>query len=306
MTARANDAQPGDVLTRLAAPTFVLLWSTGFIGAKLGLPYAEPMTFLSLRFAIVSLLLATWLAATGAFVSGFWPRRDQILWSALAGVLIHGGYLGGVFAAIALGVEAWVSALIVGLQPIALAALAWVFLGERLRPIQLVGFALGVAGAALVVVRKLADGLGSPTGVALCVLGLVAFAVGAIVQKRYCADTPMRRGALVQYIAASATLGVIALLIETREIQWTGDFIIALSWLTVVLSIGAVLLLYTLLERGAASEVASLFFLVPPATAVVAWAMFGERLGVIEILALAVSAFGVWLVLNGGAKADRG
>ena len=291
-----------DGLARFAAPGFVLLWSTGFIGAKLGLPYAEPMTFLAVRFLIVSALLAAWLAATGAFRTGFWPRRDQIVWAAIAGVLIHGGYLGGVFAAIALGVEAWVSAAIVGLQPIALAAFAWAFLGERLDRAQMVGFALGVAGVSLIVARKLVAGLGSLEGLALCVFALVAFALGAIVQKRFCTDIPMRRGALVQYLAAAAAVGVFSLAIETREIVWSADFVIALTWLTLVLSIGAILLLYTLLQRGAASEVASLFFLVPPSTAVIAWVMFGETLGAIEIVALAASALGVWLVLRGGAR----
>ena len=272
----------------------MLLWSTGFIGAKLGLPHAEPMTFLSVRFALVAALLLVWVLLSGAP----WPRRDQIGAAALIGVLMHGVYLGGVFSAISLGVEAGAAALIVGLQPIVTALLAWGMLGERLRAAQVAGLALGFLGAALVVARKLAAGLGSIEAVGLCVMALIAISVGSIAQKRHGADMPMRSGAMVQYLAAAAFTALFAFALETREIAWTGEFIFALTWLTLVLSIGAILLLYTLLQRGAASEVASLFFLVPASTAVIAWAMFGEVLGWVEMAGVAATAAGVWLVLR--------
>ena len=288
----------GRPFAAFAAPTFVFLWSTGFIGAKLGLPYAEPMTFLSLRFAMASLILAVWLAATGGLRTGLLPRREHFGLSALIGVLVHALYLGAVFVAIDIGVEAGLTALIIGLQPLVMAVIAWRFLGERLRKIQVLGFALGLLGAGTVIVRKLSDGFGSIEGVAICGVGLLAISIGSIVQKRYGGDIPMRRGAVVQYAAAAALLGAVAFAVETREIDWTLNFVFAFGWATIVLSIGAVLLLYYLLAHGAASEVASLFFLVPPSTAVIAWAMFGETLGAIEIAGVALSAFGVWLVLR--------
>lgn len=282
----------------LAAPGFVLLWSTGFIGAKLGLPHADPLIFLTIRFTLAGLLLALVLGWSGAFTRRFFERPSQYGWSALIGVLVHGGYLGGVFGAIALGVEAGMSALIVGLQPIAMAAIAAVFLGERLRPLQLVGFALGLCGVALVVSQKLSAGLGSAAGVALCLMALLAIAVGTVLQKRFAGDIPLRRGAMVQYFAAAAVLGVASLALEDGRVDWTAEFLVALGWLTLVLSLGAVLVYYWLLSRGAASAVASLFFLVPPATAVIAWAMFGENLGPVEIMGMLASAAGVWLVLK--------
>ena len=294
MTAPAGAAKAAQEPGLWLAPLFVLLWSTGFIGAKLGLPHAEPMTFLSVRFALVAALLLVWVLLSGAP----WPRRDQIGAAALIGVLMHGVYLGGVFSAISLGVEAGAAALIVGLQPIVTALLAWGMLGERLRTAQVAGLALGFLGAALVVARKLAAGLGSIEAVGLCVMALIAISVGSIAQKRHGADMPMRSGAMVQYLAAAAFTALFAFALETREIAWTGEFIFALTWLTLVLSIGAILLLYTLLQRGAASEVASLFFLVPASTAVIAWAMFGEVLGWVEMAGVAATAAGVWLVLR--------
>ena len=276
----------------LVAPLFVLLWSTGFIGAKFGLPHAEPMTFLTLRFLIGAALLAAWVLLADAA----WPDRRQLRDQAVIGVLVQFVYLGGVFAAIDRGVEAGLSALIVGLQPIATAMIARQALGEQLVAVQWAGMALGLAGVALVVTRKLGAGLGDPLGVLLCVAALMGIAVGSILQKARAGATPMRAGMAVQFATAALCSGGVLLVIGTGRVEWTGEFVFALGWLVIVLSLGAVMLLYVLIRRGAASNVASLFFLVPPCTALLAWPLFGERLGAVEAAGIAATALGVLLV----------
>jgi drug/metabolite transporter (DMT)-like permease len=277
---------------KLVAPFFVLLWSTGFIGAKLGLPHAEPMTFLALRFGIAAAVLALWVLLSGAA----WPDRRQLCDQVLIGVLVQFVYLGGVFAAIDRGIEAGLSALIVGLQPIATALIARQALGERLTGVQWAGMALGLAGVGLVVARKLAAGTGDATGVLLCVAALIGIATGSILQKSRAGNTPMRAGNAVQFAVAAICCAALALFTETGRVEWTGEFVLALSWLVVVLSLGAVTLLYVLIRRGAASNVASLFFLVPPCTALLAWPLFGERLGAVEAAGILATALGVLLV----------
>lgn len=286
----------------IIAAAFVVLWSTGFLGGKLGLPYAEPMTFLSLRFGIVAALLAFWVWVSGAR----WLTRDQVRDQAAIGALVHFVYLGGVFAGIAQGVEAGVAAMIVGLQPILTALVARQVLGERLVSVQWMGMALGLAGVALVVTRKLEAGLGDPLGVLFCFLSLTGIAFGSILQKTRSGDTPMRSGNAVQFASGALCCLAVALLFETMRIDWTPDFIFALVWLIVVLSLGAVAILYWLIQRGAASEVASLFFLVPPCTAVFAYFLFGEVLGPLEIGGMAITAVGVLLVNRPDIVARRG
>lgn len=283
------------------AAAFVVLWSTGFLGGKLGLPHAEPMTFLALRFGIVAALLALWVRISGAR----WLTRDQVLDQAAIGALVHFVYLGGVFAGLAQGVEAGVAAMIVGLQPILTALVARQVLGERLVSVQWVGMTLGLAGVALVVTRKLEAGLGDPLGVLFCFLSLIGIAFGSILQKLRSGDTPMRSGNAVQFASGAMCCLVIALLFETMQVNWAPDFIIALVWLIVVLSLGAVAILYWLIQRGAASEVASLFFLVPPCTAVFAYFLFGEVLGPLEIAGMGVTAVGVLLVNRPGIASRR-
>ncbi|MFK7944940.1 MAG: DMT family transporter [Paracoccaceae bacterium] len=276
----------------LVAPVFVVLWSTGFIGAKLGLPYAEPMTFLALRFGMVAVLIWAWVILRNTRRLTWAQMREQVL----IGALVHFLYLGGVFVAISWGTEAGVSALIVGLQPVLMAILALVILGERLNPMQWTGMALGVAGVVLVVARKLGAGLGDLDGALICLFGLLGIAIGAIWQKRASENTPMLAGNAVQFASASACCALVAAFTETGQIAWEPEFIFALVWLIVVLSLGAITILYILIKRGAASQVGSLFFLVPPATAVIAWFLFGERMGPVEILGMAMAAAGVFLV----------
>lgn len=272
---------------------FVLLWSTGFIGAKLGLPDAEPATFLALRFAIVSVLLAGLALAVGAP----WPRSGTAIGHmVVAGLLLHGVYLGGVFASIAHGVPAGVSALIVGIQPVLTAAVVGRVFGERVTGLQWSGFALGIIGVALVVWNKLDLGLGSPFGYGLSFLALFGITIGTVYQKKFCGGMDLRSGNAIQFAATTLFLLPFAVAFETMHIEWTGRFIFALAWLCLVLSLGAISLLFLLLRRGAAAKVSSLFYMVPPCTAVIAWILFDETLGPLSIAGMACAIVGVALV----------
>ncbi len=275
----------------------MLLWSTGFIGAKLGLPYAEPMTFLALRFAVASGLLLLIVLLWRAPWPKSWAQAGHI---AVAGLLLHGLYLGSVFAAIDLGVEAGVAALIVSLQPLLVAAAAAPLLGERTTRLQWLGLAIGILGVALVVWRKLGLGLGTPLGMGLSVVGLFGLAAATLYQKRFCNDMPFRSGNVIQLAAAGLVTGGLALLFETRAVVWSGEFVFALAWLILVLSLGAFMLLYLLIQRGAAARVASLFYLVPPSTALVAWLLFGESFGPLALAGMALTVVGVALANRTG------
>jgi drug/metabolite transporter (DMT)-like permease len=274
---------------------FVVLWSTGFIGAKLGLPYAGPLTFLTLRFGLVSLImLAVMLASRTA-----WPSIRDAGHAALVGLLIQFLYLGGVFFGISRGVTAGVAALIVGIQPLLTGALAGTVLGERVRPQQWAGLALGLAGVVLVVWEKV-DFAGSHlSGLVAVVLALLGITCGTLYQKRYCGGIDLRTATLLQNAAAGAAMLVAALLFEPIRVAWTGEFLFALLWLCLVLSVGATMLLLWLIRRGAASRVASLFYLIPPVTAFMAFLLFGETLGLTALAGMALAMAGVALVNRG-------
>ncbi|MDQ1239174.1 MAG: putative permease of the drug/metabolite transporter superfamily [Thermodesulfobacteriota bacterium] len=275
------------------AALFVILWSTGFIGAKLGLPYAEPFTFLMVRFLIVTALLMILALATRAP----WPESfRQVFHLGATGILIHATFLSGVFSSIYKGVPAGVTALIVGLQPLLTAALAGPFLGERVTARQWAGFILGLVGVAFVVQNKLslrADDLGGLMWSLVALLGMTA---GTLYQKKHCSMMDLRTGAVIQYAAAAIILVLLAPVFETMTIEWSGEFVFALLWLSIVLSVGAITLLYVLIRRGKASAVASLFYLVPPCTALIAYFMFGETLELIAILGMALAVLGVAMV----------
>lgn len=271
---------------------FVLLWSTGFIGARLGLPYAGPFTFLSLRYGLAAGLLV--VIALG--MQAPWPKRPtDIVHYAVAGLLVHGVYLGGVFVGISLGVEAGLSALIVSLQPLLVAAFAGLLLGERVSARQWTGLALGFTGVALILFHKLGRGLSDTLGGLACVAALLGITMGTLYQKRYCTGMDLRTGTAIQFAAAGLATAPLALLFEQRRVIWSGEFLFALLWLVLVLSLGAVSLLYVLIRRGAAASVSSLFFLVPPCTALIAWPLFGERLGTAALLGMALTLAGVML-----------
>ena len=292
-------AGPSSKVQRLGGPAlFVLLWSTGFVGAKYGLPYAPPFTFLALRLAVAAVLL-TGLAAVLRSVG--MPERAQYGRASIAGLLLHAGYLGGVFYAISIGVPAGVSAVIVSLQPVLTAVVAARVLGERPTARQWLGLVLGVAGVALVVGPGIAEaGSAEPlpvAGLISCLVALASGTLGTVWQKRHGDGIPLVWGTVVQYTAAAAVLFAVALATEDLSISWTGDFVLAVVWLVLVLSIGAVLLLLLLLRRGTAAGVSSLYYLVPPATAVEAYLLFGERLGALALVGIGVTAVGVALVV---------
>lgn len=272
---------------------FVVLWSTGFIGAKYGLPYVEPLTFLLIRLGLVAAVLTAVALATGAP----WPRsRAEAGRIALAGLMVHGAYLGGVFSAIAIGLPAGMAALIAGMQPLLTAALAGPLLGERVTGRQWGGLALGLVGVILVLWEKLTLGSIPPLALLLALGALLGITVGTLYQKRHCTGMDLRSGTAIQYLATSAVLAVLAPLTETMRVAWTGEFVFALAWLTLVLSVGAVFLLFVLIRRGATARVASLFYLTPAVTAVIAWAVFDERLGAVALVGMIAAAAGVALV----------
>ena len=280
---------------------FVLLWATGFIGAKLGLPYAPPLKFLLWRFVVVIALMSLLAWATRAL----WPRGVQLGHVAVAGVLLQAGYLGGVFTSINLGMPAGVSALIVGLQPILTAVFAATTtssLRERVSARQWAGFVLGFGGVALVVSHKLGNGVFGWPAFAAVALALVSITAGTLYQKRYCGAQDLRTQSVVQFIAAGAVLLPLSLLFETRAVVWSGQLVFALLWLVLVLSLGAITLLLLLIRRGAATQVSSLMYLVPPVTALIAWWWFDENLTPLVFAGMAVAVTGVALVVRAPAR----
>lgn len=271
---------------------FVVLWSTGFIGARLGLPHAEPLTFLTLRYlAVLALMLPLALVLRAP-----WPASiTEVRHIAIAGLLMQGSYLGGVFCAVHAGMSAGVVALIVGMQPLLTAAAAGRLLGERVTPLQWGGLALGLTGVALVVWQKMSLH-GLSTGSLLLALGALAgITLGTLYQKRFCPSFDLRTGSVIQFAAALTVTLPLAFSIETMQVQWTGEFLFALGWLVLVLSVGATTMLFRLIQRGAATRVTSLFYLTPAVTAVMAWLMFAETLGVTAVLGMAIAVAGVAL-----------
>jgi drug/metabolite transporter (DMT)-like permease len=272
---------------------FVLLWSTGFIGARLTGPYAEPLSFLSIRFAIVAALLAS----AGLIMGARWPGRRMALHCMVAGALMHGGYLGFVFWSIWKGMPAGVSALIVGLQPLVTALLAGMFLGERISPRHWAGLFIGLAGIAMVVWPKftLTDVGITPVTVGANILAMLSITLGSIYQKHFMSAIDLRTGNAWQFTGATIVTGIAALAKESYAITWNGPVIFGMTWLVFVLSIGAISLLYLMIRHGEISRVTTLFYLVPGVTALIAWLMFGEALVPLQIAGMAVCAGAVML-----------
>jgi len=268
---------------------FVLLWSTGFIAAKYGLPYAPPLTFLLYRFALVAALMVAVALATRAP----WPRSAlQVGHVAVSAWLVHGAYLGGVFIALYGGMSAGTSAMLVGLQPILTVLIARGWLGERVVRRQWLGLLLGVAGVYLVLQHKVSFGGGFP-GLLPLAIALVGISVGTLYQKRFCSHVDLRSGAVIQFCACALVYAPLVALVDAPPVRWTPEFAFALGWSVLVLSVGAISLLYWLLRHGAAANVARLFFLVPAVTAVEAWLIFGETLDALAIGGMALIAIGV-------------
>lgn len=294
-TARAN------FLVAAMPAVFVLLWSTGFIGAKFGLPFAEPFTFLLIRFAALVVVLVP----AALLLRASWPKTPmEGAHIAITGLLVHGGYLGGVFSAINLGLSAGVAALIVGLQPLLTAVVVGPLLGERVSYRQWMGFILGLGGVALVIGEKLlaVEVSFSWPGAVLAVGALVAITAGTVYQKRFCTGMDLTSGSAIQFGAAALLMAVLALLTETMRVAWTPTFILTLGWLVLVLSIGAMNLLLVMIRQGEVARVASFFYMVPPVTAVIAWILFDERMGAMALAGMAVAAAGVALVVSRPAR----
>jgi drug/metabolite transporter (DMT)-like permease len=288
--------------TRSAAPVwlaftpglFVFLWATGFIGARLSADDAEPFSFLAIRFAIVAVILAVAALVFGAP----WPNRRAAAHALVVGALMHGGYLGCVFWSISRGLPAGVSALIVGLQPLLTALIAAPVLGERITPRHWLGLGVGILGVALVVWPRLTFGDHgiTPATVAGSVLATLSITIGSIYQKRHMTGLDLRSGNAIQFFGAAAVVGLAALASERFHITWTGEVVFAMAWLVLVLSIGAITLLYLMIRHGEVSRIAGLFYLVPAVTAAIAWLLFDETLSPVQILGMAVCAGAVMLV----------
>ncbi|MBK7472622.1 MAG: DMT family transporter [Betaproteobacteria bacterium] len=276
----------------LAPTLFVVLWSTGFISAKFGLPYAGPLTYLLARLALVSALMAVVALAAGAN----WPGR-AVTWLHLtvAGLLVHGLYLGGVFVAISRGMPAGTASMLVGMQPILTVFLARSWFGERTAARQWWGLALGLVGVYFVVEHKIRlTGLDWVSSASVLV-ALIAISIGTLYQKRFCGGVDLRAGSAIQFGACAIVYGLLAPWFESLRIDWTWQFQFALAWSVLVLSVGAISLLYWLLRRGAAADVARLFYLVPAVTAVMAHLLFDEPITVLAVAGMALIAAGVML-----------
>jgi drug/metabolite transporter (DMT)-like permease len=282
-----------------AAPlVFVLLWSTGFIVAKYAAPHAPPLTFLLYRFAGAIAILLPIIAVTKAP----WPRTAS-MWRdvVIVGVLLQATYLGGVWVAIAMGMPASVSALLVGAQPLLTAGLVFT-VGERASRLQWAGLIIGFAGIALVLSDRLTlAGVALPA-LAVNFLALAGITAGTLYQKKHVADVDLRTGSLIQFAASFVVLLPFAIATESMVVDFTLEFWLALAWSIVALSLVAITLLLVMIRRGRATDVTSLMYLTPPATAVLAWLMFGETLGVLAWGGVMVTMAGVALVLTTGER----
>ena len=294
---------PYSALIRAMPAVFVLIWSTGFIVAKFGLPYAPPLTFLVLRYALSIACFLVWIRLSRAR----WPRdRQQWLHLAATGVLMHAGYLGGVWVAVKAGMGSGLTALIVGLQPVLTALwLSWAGSSSpsspsqiQVTPRQWTGLALGLGGLLLVVVRK----FGTGSEVTALTLGCAVFAlfsitVGTLYQKHFVQPTDVRSANAIQ-LAAALLVTLPFALMESEAIVWDPEFIGSMAWSVLALTLGGSSLLYLLIQRGAATAVTSLLYLVPPTTALMAWVLFGEAITMTTVVGTALTALGVSLVVR--------
>ena len=281
-------------VARLAPYLFVLLWSTGFIGAKYGLPYADPFIFLSIRVLIAGIIL---------FILAFAMRMpvaigaSGISRSAIIGFFLHACYLGGVFYALSVGLSAGVAAVITSLQPVLVSVLAVKFLGEKLRRVQIVGLFIGLTGVALVLGPSFTAQI-PVSGIVGITVSLIGSTVATLLQKKFGSGIPLVSGTAYQYVASGAILASFAFATGEISIQWSHTFILAFIWLILVLSVGAVLLLLWLLNTSSAASVSSLLYLIPPATAIEAYFLFGEKLNTQGLFGIGITALGVYLVIS--------
>lgn len=278
-------------MARLAPLLFVFLWSTGFLGAKFGLPHAAPLAFLLIRYLLVIALMAS----IALVLRAPWPR-DARQWFhiGVSGLLVHALYLSGVFISIGMGLSAGVASLIVGMQPLLTATLAGRLLGETVLSRQWAGLALGFVGVALVVSNKLGSGFGMGA-LFPAFAALIGITAGTLYQKRFCPRFDWRTGSVAQFLPTAVVTALIVFATDGWRIDWTSEFVFALGWLVLVLSVGAISLLNWLIRHGSAVNVASLFYLTPPTTALLAWLLFGETLTGLALAGMALAVWGVYL-----------
>ena len=286
------------MLKKFAPGLFVLLWSTGFIGVKYGVPYAPPFYFLAIRMAIASLLLFIAIS----FLRKSQPITRSIIWpSTMIGLTLHGAYLGGCFFAVSRGMPAGVAALIVSLQPVLVCLFAAKYLNEPLNARAVFGLILGLIGLVVVLLPRIsttATNTISLVAIGASAIGLLGGTAGTILQKKYGGVIPTLAGTSIQYAATAVVLLTLALIFEKPEIQWTAKFVGALTWLVLALSFGAILLLFFLLSHGSAASVSSLYYLVPAATAIEAYFFFDEHISPVSLLGTLITVVGVWLVVS--------
>jgi drug/metabolite transporter (DMT)-like permease len=272
---------------------FVLLWSTGFVGAKYGLPFADPFIFLSVRVLIAALIL---FAIAAVMKSPIAIGASAITRSSVIGFFLHACYLGGVFYSISKGLPAGVAAVVTSLQPVLVSILAVKVLGEQLKTKQVVGLIFGLIGVVLVLGPSFEQDI-PISGVIGILVALIGSTAATLLQKKIGADVPLISGTAYQYLASGLVLGIAAVATGGTRIQWSGQFIVSFVWLIAVLSVGAILLLLWLLNTGSAASVSSLLYLVPPATALEAFFLFGEKVNTQGFLGIGITALGVWLVI---------
>jgi drug/metabolite transporter (DMT)-like permease len=289
---------PAIRLAAAAAPVvFVLMWATGFVVARLSAPHADPLTFLGIRFPIAGVLFALIALA----IAAPWPGARQAFHASVAGAFLHGGYLGPVYWAVAHGMPAGVSALIVGLQPLMTAIIAAAMVQERISLRHWAGLAVGILGVALVVSPKLELGPGlaegiTPVTTAVNLLGALSISFGTVYQKRFATALNLASGGAWQYVGASLAVLIPALLMEDLRFDGSFQAWFALGWSVIVLSLGAITLLMLMIRLGDVGRVSSLIFLVPGVSALMAYVLFGETLVLVQLAGMAVCAAAVLIV----------
>ena len=299
MTLSNTKSAPQQLLLVGAPSLFVVLWSTGYISARLGLPYAEAGTFLMMRFALAAIFMAAFVVASRAPLPTSFREWAHC---AVVGALVHGLYLYGGFASIQEGLTPTTIAVVVGMQPVITAVLIAPILGEAVNIRQWGGFFLGTVGVVLVIVANFTSigfGSGAPA-VFLSLICVLSISVGTLYQKRFCASVDLRSGTMIQLIMAAVMMWGISSWFETGHVEWTGTFVFALLWSVLVLSVGAYTLLWWLVRRKTATNVVSLFFLMPPVTAVFDWLLFDQRVSLITLMGIVIAVAGIVIVIRYG------
>lgn len=284
--------------TALLSATFVFLWGTSFVGARLGLPYADPFTFIAVRMVLATAVLLPVVIVMRAPWPATWREAAHI---AVAGICMNVFAVGGMFVAMKNGLPVALTALIGSLQPLLTGLLAALLLGETVNPRQWLGLVLGLSGIALMLSEKLHTGGATLFTLGAAGVGLMGLTGGTLYQKAFCAHMSLRTGTAIQFMASAVVVTVVAALFEEYRIVWSGEFIFSLLWVVFAISLGAVTILWVLVRHGAASKVTSLFYLTPPLTALFGYVAFHETLGLMAVGGMAIAVFGVALVTAGRA-----